>query len=158
MRSVVLAVSVTVVALVSAPASANFLDGLQSYWNFDGGAADYMDKVGSLHMAEKGGSDLATIENKETGALIGRSVHATDSGHWLRSVNPMGTLNITKELTISYWLKMDNVSSHKRHYSHRVSNDPDNSVGSFNNFSTYNRMDFNGTNFWYAFFLAPAQG
>ncbi|MAE66101.1 MAG: hypothetical protein CMJ18_17660 [Phycisphaeraceae bacterium] len=146
--------------MVSAPASANFLDGLQSYWDFDGGPADYMDKQGSLHMAEKGGSDLADIENKATGALIGRSVHATSAGHWLRSVSPMGTLNLTDEVTISYWLKMDNNSGlgQRRHYSHRVSNDPDNSVGTFNNFSSYNRMDFNGTNFWYVFLNANDGG
>lgn len=162
MRTGRLAGLVAVLALAAGPASAVLTDGLEHYWNFDDGPADYDDKVGSLDMMEKGGSDLAEIEAVETGAWMGRSAYSTSDSAWLRTESATGDMNITDEVTISYWLKMDDNGTGagvRRHYGMRISGDPDNSFGEFNNFSAYQRMNFNPTNhLWYAWFFGNDGG
>jgi len=143
-KLVTMCVVVGLTLAAQAPA-ASLTDGLQSYWNFDQVGPQYDDQVGSLHLREKGAGspDVATINAETTGALIGRSIHnTTNDTEWLRSLNPMGTFNITDEYTISYWEKQDVNSIYVRNYFHRASTDPDNSLGEFNNFSSYDRLSY----------------
>ena len=92
-------------------ASALLTDGLQSYWAFDGAGEDYQDSGPyGLDMQELAGSE-ASITTTGVDALVGKSAEVSADGAYMRSINNMGSMNITDEVTVSFWYRGSNVNT-----------------------------------------------
>ena len=116
--------------------------GLQSYWSFDGSRTDYRDKTGSVHLQARSGHE-AGVRNTVAHALAGRSLrNLSDSDAWLRSTAPMGTFNIDREFTVSFWLRQTLTGISKRAQVQRGSSDPENSSGDYTMFSIYTSQGY----------------
>ena len=116
--------------------------GLQSYWSFDGSPTDYADKVGSVHLQARSGHE-ANIRNTMAYAMVGRSLrNLSDSDAWLRSTAPMGTFNLDRELSISFWVRQALTGVSQRSHAHRGGSDPENNSGDYAMFSIYTSQGY----------------